>query len=94
MDEAIFQEFKGTGNMELVLSRDLADRRIWPAIDISKSGTRREEKLLDPHTLEGVTMLRRALVSMSPVDAMVELTKKMLSFPTNAEFLARVRQVL
>ncbi|MFV0443583.1 MAG: transcription termination factor Rho [Planctomycetaceae bacterium] len=94
MDEAIFQEFKGTGNMELVLSRDLADRRIWPAIDITKSGTRREEKLLSPDTLEGVTMLRRALVSMSPTDAMIELTKKLQSFPSNAEFLNRVRQVL
>jgi transcription termination factor Rho len=94
MDDAIFQEFKGTGNMELVLSRELADRRIWPAIDISKSGTRREEKLLPPDVLEGVIMLRRALVSMSPVDAMIELTKKLNAFPTNAEFLARVRQVL
>ena len=94
MDDAIFQEFKGTGNMELVLSRELADRRIWPAIDIAKSGTRREEKLMDPHVLEGVTMLRRALVSMSSVDAMIELTKKLQAFPTNAEFLERVRQVL
>ncbi len=51
MDDAIFQEFKGTGNMEMVLSRDLADRRIWPAIDITKSGTRREEKLLSPEVL-------------------------------------------
>ncbi len=94
MDEAIFQEFKGTGNMELVLSRDLADRRIWPSIDISKSGTRREEKLMSEEELEGVTMLRRALVSMSPVDAMVELTKKLEAFPSNQEFLERVRQVL
>ncbi|MEZ6065598.1 MAG: hypothetical protein R3B90_07765 [Planctomycetaceae bacterium] len=94
MDDAIFQEFKGTGNMELVLSRDLADRRIWPAIDIAKSGTRREEKLLTPEVLEGVTMLRRALVSMNSVDAMIELTKKLIAFPTNAEFLERVRQVL
>jgi transcription termination factor Rho len=94
MDDAIFQEFKGTGNMELVLSRDLAERRIWPSIDISKSGTRREEKLLAPEVLEGATMLRRALVSMNPVDAMVELTKKLQAFPTNREFLERVRQVL
>lgn len=94
MDEAIFQEFKGTGNMELVLSRDLADRRIWPAIDISKSGTRREEKILAPEVLEGVIMLRRALVSMSPVDAMTELTRKLQMFPTNSEFLERVRSVL
>ena len=94
MDEAIFQEFKGTGNMEMVLSRDLADRRIWPSIDISKSGTRREEKILEPDLLEGITMLRRSLVSMSPVEAMEQLTKTMDKFPTNAEFLKRIRAVL
>ena len=94
MDEAIFQEFKGTGNMEMVLSRDLADRRIWPSIDISKSGTRREEKILEPDLLEGITMLRRSLVSMSPVEAMEQLTKTMDKFPTNAEFLRRIRAVL
>ena len=94
MDEAIFQEFKGTGNMEMVLSRDLADRRIWPSIDISKSGTRREEKILDPNLLEGITMLRRSLVSMSPVEAMEQLTKTMEKFTTNTEFLTRIRAVL
>jgi len=94
MDEAIFQEFKGTGNMEMVLSRDLADRRIWPSIDISKSGTRREEKILDPNLLEGITMLRRSLISMSPVEAMEQLTKTMEKFPTNSEFLTRIRAVL
>jgi transcription termination factor Rho len=94
MDDAIFQEFKGTGNMELVLSRDLADRRIWPAIDITRSGTRREEKILAPEVLEGVTMLRRALVSMSPVDAMSELTRKLEMFNSNTEFVERVRSVL
>ncbi|MDG1893948.1 MAG: transcription termination factor Rho [Fuerstiella sp.] len=94
MDEAIFQEFKGTGNMEMQLSRDLADRRIWPSIDISRSGTRREEKILDAETLEGVTMLRRSLISLSPVDAMEQLTKTMAKFPTNAEFLTRIQAVL
>ncbi|MCP4513390.1 MAG: transcription termination factor Rho, partial [Fuerstiella sp.] len=94
MDEAIFQEFKGTGNMEMQLSRDLADRRIWPSIDISRSGTRREEKILDPTTLEGVTMLRRSLISLSPVDAMEQLTKTMAKFPTNEEFLSRIQAVL
>ncbi len=94
MDEVIFQEFKGTGNMELVLSRELADRRIWPAIDIGLSGTRREEKILDEETLEGAIMLRRALVSMSSVDAMTELTSKLTKFETNAEFLQKVRSVL
>lgn len=94
MDEAIFLEFKGTGNMEMVLSRDLAERRIWPAIDISKSGTRREEKILPPDVLEGVTLLRRSLVSLSPVEAMEQLTRILQKYPTNADFLAKVRSIL
>jgi transcription termination factor Rho len=87
MDEAIFQEFKGTGNMELVLDRRLADRRVWPAIDISQSGTRREELLLDEETLESVTMLRRTLSSMHHVDAMEQLTKQLGRFESNKEFI-------
>lgn len=87
MDDVIFQEFKGTGNMELVLDRKLADRRIWPAIDISQSGTRREELLLSPNDLHAVTMLRRTLLSMNPVDAMEQLTKQLNRFKTNHEFM-------
>ena len=87
MDELIFQEFKGTGNMELVLDRKLADRRVWPAIDISQSGTRREEKLLRPETLHAVTMLRRTLSSMHPVDAMEQLTAKLAKFKANQDFI-------
>jgi transcription termination factor Rho len=87
MDELIFQEFKGTGNMELVLERKLSDRRIWPAIDISQSGTRREELLLDPDTLHAVTMLRRTLASMHHVDAMEQLTRQLAKFKSNAEFI-------
>ena len=97
MDDAIFQEFKGTGNMEMVLSRELAERRIWPAIDIGKSGTRREEKILSPEVLEGVTLLRRSLISLSPVEGMEQLIKTLAKFPTNADFLAhltRIRSVL
>ncbi|MCG6155443.1 transcription termination factor Rho [Rubinisphaera margarita] len=94
MDDVIFQEFKGTGNMELVLSRELADRRIWPAIDITRSGTRREEKILDPNVMEGVTALRRALISMSATEAMEELTRRLAMFPSNKEFLAKIRSVL
>jgi transcription termination factor Rho len=94
MDDAIFQEFKGTGNMEMVLSRDLADRRIWPSIDITKSGTRREEKILSPDSLEGITLLRRSLISMSPVEAMEQLTKTLQRFPTNEEFVSRIRHIL
>jgi transcription termination factor Rho len=85
MDELIFQEFKGTGNMEL--DRKLADRRIWPAIDITQSGTRREELLHDPDTYHSVTMIRRTLNSMNPVDAMEQLTKQLGRFQSNQEFL-------
>lgn len=87
MDELIFQEFKGTGNMELVLDRRLADRRVWPAIDISQSGTRREEKLLPPDVLHAVTVLRRTLSTMHPVDAMEQLTAKLAKFPSNEDFI-------
>jgi transcription termination factor Rho len=87
MDELIFQEFKGTGNMELVLDRKLADRRVWPAIDIHQSGTRREELLLSPDTLHAITMLRRTLGSMHHVEAMEQLTKQLLRFKTNEEFI-------
>jgi len=87
MDELIFQEFKGTGNMELVLDRKLADRRVWPAIDISQSGTRREEKLLEPDTLHAVNMLRRTLATMHHVDAMEQLTSKLAKFKSNREFI-------
>ncbi len=81
MDEVIFQEFKGTGNMEMVLSRDLADRRIWPSIDITLSGTRREEKILPPEALESIVMLRRSLVAMSPVEAMEQLDQDAAAVP-------------
>ncbi len=87
MDELIFQEFKGTGNMELVLDRKLADRRVWPSIDISQSGTRREELLLDEERLHAVTMLRRTLTSMHHVDAMEQLTKQLGRFKNNDEFI-------
>jgi transcription termination factor Rho len=94
MDDVIFQEFKGTGNMELVLSRDLADRRIWPAIDITRSGTRHEEKLFAEDALDSVIMLRRSLISLSPVEAMESLTKALERFPTNDEFLKKVKHIL
>ncbi len=90
MDELIFQEFKGTGNMELVLDRKLADRRVWPAIDISQSGTRREELLLDPDTLHAVTMLRRTLTTMHHVDAMEQLTRQLAKFKSNREFISLI----
>jgi transcription termination factor Rho len=91
MDDVIFEEFKGTGNLEVVLDRSLVDRRIWPAIDISLSGTRREEALLDPSEYERVCTLRKALAEMSPVDAMSELVSKLKKTKTNAEFLLGIR---
>jgi transcription termination factor Rho len=94
MDDVIFEEFKGTGNMEMVLNRSLADRRIFPAIDISKSGTRREELIMSPETLEGVTMLRRSLLSLGPVEAMDQLTRTLARFPSNREFLQKVKSVM
>ncbi|NQT20853.1 MAG: transcription termination factor Rho [Planctomycetes bacterium] len=88
MEEVIFEEFKGTGNMELVLDRRLADRRMWPAIDVLRSGTRKEELLLDPEELSHVWVLRKVLAEMnSPVDAMELLAGKMKRTQTNAEFL-------
>jgi len=90
MDELIFQEFKGTGNMEMVLDRKLADRRVWPALDISQSGTRREEKLLPPEILHAATMLRRTLTSMHHVDAMEQLTTKLGKFKSNEEFIGLI----
>ena len=94
MDEVIFQEFKGTGNMELVLNRQLADRRIWPAIDIGMSGTRREELILTPDELDGTIMLRRSLVSLNPIEAMDQLVRTLARFPTNKEFLTKIRAIL
>jgi transcription termination factor Rho len=87
MDDLIFEEFKGTGNMELVLDRQLADRRAWPAIDTSRTGTRREEKLFDRPTLAAVTALRRTVSTMHPVEAMQELTRQLAKFKSNREFV-------
>ncbi len=90
MDDIIFQEFKGTGNMELVLDRRLADRRVYPAMDILQSGTRKEERLLPPEVLQRVTLLRRALSKMHPVQAMEELVKKLAATESNDAFLERI----
>ncbi|MGZ3378953.1 MAG: transcription termination factor Rho [Isosphaeraceae bacterium] len=87
MDDVIFEEFKGTGNMELHLDRRLVDKRVWPAIDVNKSGTRREELLMDAEELRRVWILRRVLNDMNPVEAMELLTGRMKKSKTNAEFL-------
>jgi len=87
MDEVIFEEFKGIGNMEIVLDRKLADRRIFPAIDINKSGTRKEELLLTPYELNRVWILRKLLQPLNSMDAMEFLLDKMKGTKNNAEFL-------
>src|SRR3954447_26703674 len=92
MDELIFQEFKGTGNMEVVLDRKLSDRRVWPAIDIQLSGTRKEELLLDPLTLSRINLLRRSLSELKPADAMESLIRQLGKYPTNSAFLDRIGQ--
>jgi transcription termination factor Rho len=90
MDEVIFQEFKGTGNMEILMDRGLFERRIFPAIDISRTGTRKEEKLFTPEEYQKVTLLRRALASLRAAEAMQLLTGRIEKYPTNQEFLANL----
>jgi len=90
MDELIFQEFKGTGNMELILDRKLSDRRLFPAIDIPKSGTRKEEKLFPPKQIEAIRKLRRTMVDLNPIDAMETLTAALKKHKTNDELLAKL----
>jgi len=92
MDDVIFQEFKGTGNMELVLDRKLADKRVYPAIDLAQSGTRKEERILGAEMLERVTLLRRSLLSMKgkDTDSMEQLIRKLKDTESNAEFLDTV----
>jgi transcription termination factor Rho len=88
MDEVIFEEFKGTGNMEVVLSRDIANHRIFPAIDISKSATRKQELLYTSKEYSQVEKLRRSLASLSPIEAAQTLVNKLQAFPTNKELLS------
>src|SRR5436190_18047805 len=90
MDELIFQEFKGTGNMELILDRKLSDRRLFPSIDIPKSGTRKEEKLFPKHQIEAVRKLRRMMVDLNPVEAMETLVAALKKHKTNDELLVKL----
>ncbi len=87
MDEVIFEEFKGTGNMELHLDRRLVDKRVWPAVDVNRSGTRKEENLMHPDEVERIRALRRVLADMHPVEAMELLVNRMRKTKSNAEFL-------
>ncbi len=91
MDEVIFEEFKGTGNMEVVLDRALVDKRVWPAIDINRSGTRKEEMLMDPEEYRRVCILRRVLNEMNGPEAMELLLTRLQKTKTNAEFLMNMK---
>jgi transcription termination factor Rho len=88
MDDVIFEEFKGTGNMEINLDRKLSDRRVFPAVDLLRSGTRKEELLLSKRELDRTWVLRKVLQQMSPVEAMELLRDKMQKTATNEEFLS------
>jgi transcription termination factor Rho len=92
MDEVIFEEFKGTGNMELVLDRKIADRRVFPAVDIPKSGTRKEELLLDKDEINRVYLLRNFLGDMPSEEAITFLLQRMQRAKTNREFFATMAQ--
>ena len=91
MDELIFQEFKGTGNMELVLDRKIAEQRIWPAVDIFQSGTRKEELLIPAKDLEKIAYIRRGLSGLNPPTAMGRVVEGLTKFPTNAKLLAQIK---
>jgi transcription termination factor Rho len=87
MDEVIFEEFKGTGNMEVYLDRKISDRRIFPAIDINRSGTRKEELLLAEDELNKIWILRKVLASLNPIEAMELLIEKITATKSNKDFL-------
>jgi transcription termination factor Rho len=87
MDDVIFEEFKGTGNLEINLDRKLSDKRVFPAIDLQRSGTRKEELLLEKQDLDRIWALRRALSSMLPIEQMELIIEKLSKTKTNAEFL-------
>jgi transcription termination factor Rho len=93
MDEVIFEEFKGTGNMEVILDRKLVDKRVFPAIDIQRSGTRKEELLMPKEDLQRIWVLRKVLNQISPVEAMEMLVDKLGKTRNNAEFLLKMNSL-
>ena len=93
MDQVIFEEFKGTGNMEIVLSREIANQRVFPALEIAKSSTRREELLLNAKELANATVLRRALTQLKPLEGARKLAELLEKYPTNAELLSHFAAV-
>ena len=93
MDDIIFEEFKGTGNMEIHLDRKLTDKRVFPSIDVQKSGTRKEELLIPKEDLNRIWVLRKVLTPLSPVEAMELLLDKMSKTKSNAEFLSAMQKM-
>jgi len=93
MDDIIFEEFKGTGNMEIHLDRKLTDKRVFPSIDVQKSGTRKEELLIPKDDLNRIWVLRKVLNPLSPVEAMELLIDKMSKTKTNADFLSSMQKM-
>lgn len=93
MDDVVYEEFKGTGNMEMVLDRKLSERRVFPAIDIPKSGTRREDLLLDAEELEAINIMRKALNGLKPEEAVDKILDIFTRTRDNAEFVATVKKM-
>jgi transcription termination factor Rho len=93
MDDVVYEEFKGTGNMEMVLDRKLSERRVFPAIDIPKSGTRREDLLLSPEELEAINIMRKALNSLKPEEAVDKILDMFSRTRNNVEFVNMVKKI-
>jgi transcription termination factor Rho len=93
MDDVIFEEFKGTGNCEIILDRKLVDKRVFPAIDIQRSGTRKEELLIPKEDLARIWVLRKVLNPLSPVEAMELLIDKLGKTPSNSQFLSNMSSI-
>ncbi len=93
MDDVVYEEFKGTGNMEMVLDRKLSEKRIFPAIDIPKSGTRREDLLLNAEELEGMNIMRKALNEMKPEEAVERILDLFVKTKNNKEFVEMIKKI-
>ena len=93
MDDVVYEEFKGTGNMEMVLDRKLSERRIFPAIDIQKSGTRRDDLLLTPDEMEGINTIRKSLNGMKAEEAVDKVLDLFSKTRTNGEFINMIRKI-
>ena len=93
MDDVVYEEFKGTGNMEMVLDRKLSEKRVFPAIDIPKSGTRREDLLLSPEEMQGINIMRKALNGLKPEEAVEKILDMFVHTINNKEFIDTVQKI-